>query len=129
LLERVELYLALLSRRDDLLERLVDVVFCDFLYNAGAEVGVFETGVLCALFATTLLELLDVFVDTHLFAHDALDVDLVWVVVVLDQRVFYGLAQTLGVHGQVLVWNQRLDRVFFERHFYRGHVCSALFVF
>jgi len=64
------------------------------------------------LLALALLVLRDLLVDADLLAHDALDVDPLRLVVVLDQRILYSLLQALRVHREVLVWDERANQVF-----------------
>ena len=86
------------------------MVFSDLLDNPGAEVLLIAVRVV--LLTLAVFVVLDVPVDANLFTHDALNVDLVWVVVVLYQSSLDGLFQSVWVHRQVLVWNQLVDQVF-----------------
>ena len=49
------------------------------------------------LFASRLPKILNVFVNFHLLSHDVLDVNLVWVVIILDKSVLYGFSETFRI--------------------------------
>lgn len=75
---------------------------------------------LCWLLASTLLEVLDVSVDTSLLSHDASNVDLVGIVLILDKSRLDGLLQPLRVNRQVTVGNQIVNRIIAVDHHLLG---------
>ena len=87
-----------LMLRMDLLEGLVDFILGNLLHNVRAKVVVGNPAFTWR-FTPALLEVLDVLVDARLLSHDALNVNLVGVVLILDQSCLDGLLQSTWVHG------------------------------
>ena len=61
-------------------------------------------------FTPALLKVLNVLVDARLLSHDALDVNLVWVVLILDQSCLDGFFQSTRVHGHLTVRDLDINR-------------------
>ena len=79
----------------DLLQVVANVVLGNLLDNSRAKIVVIDMSII--LLAPRLPKVLNVLVDLYLLSHNVLDVNLVWVVVVLDQSVLYGLSQAFRV--------------------------------
>ena len=88
-----------LMLRMDLLEGLMDSILGNLLHNMRAKVVVGNPA-FNRRFTPALLEVLDLLVDARLLSHDALNVNLVGVVLILDQCCLDGLLQSIWVHGQ-----------------------------
>ncbi len=72
---------------------------------------------MATLLALTLLKVADMLMNADLLSHDALNVDFVRVVIVLNQSNFYGFFEALRVNRQLFVRNEQIDRVFFRSRF------------
>ena len=83
----------------DLLQIVDNVILSNLMNNPRAKIVVIDMSII--LLAPRLPKVLNVLVDLNLLSHNVLDVNLVWVIVVLDQSVLDGLSEAFGVDGHL----------------------------
>ena len=79
----------------NLFQCVANVIFGNLIDNSRAKIVVIDMSII--LFAPRLPKVLNVLVNFNLLYHNVFDVDLVWVVVILDQGVLDGLPEAFGV--------------------------------
>lgn len=94
----VEVHRVLGMFRADLFQGLMDLILCNLLDNTRAEI-VIRNATFDGHFTPTLFEVLDLLMYPCLLPHDALNVNLVGVVVIFNQRGLDGLLEPFRVHG------------------------------
>ena len=88
------------------------MVLSNFLDNSGANIGSLECLILSRLllFLLAILEIGNLLVNAHLLAHDALDINFLWLIIVLYQGIFDGFLKAFWIHRKILVWHELLNK-------------------